>query len=275
MAASSPPPAPGKGPGIVGTLDSVSHFLRSIVAMFVAAVVGAAGYLGYNTYFENELSQKKIEELSQELETSKRDLEISQREVERLNTAMRLLKVDHRLAQLRFVKQERTVPGDDSTLMTTLEFVEVDDEGRELEKPRRFTIHGDEVWVEAWVISFQDEYVEQGDLLRGTSICLFKSLFTKSMRERDDFPLEAVGSRPAAYSRGSEMSDLERELWGHFWDYAMDPDKAEAKGVRVANPQAVAARLRDGLRYTIELRASGGLSVKPEIVPTEAGPVVN
>ncbi len=263
-----PKPTPVQGPGMVRTLDSVSNFLRSIVAMFVATVVGAAGYLGYNSYFDNELKQQKIEELNKELEKS-------QREVERLNTAMRLLKVDHRLAQLRFVKQERDVPGDDRTLRTTLEFVEVDDEGRELEKPRQFTIHGDEVWVEAWVISFLDEYVEQGDLLRGTSICLFKSLFTKSHSERDDFPLEAVGSRPAAYSRGSEISELERELWGHFWDYAMDPDKAAEKGVRVANPQAVAARLRDGLRYTIELRASGGLSVKPEKVPLNSGRVIN
>ena len=57
--------------------------------------------------------------------------------------------------------------------------------------------------------------------------------------EQSGFPLDTVGSRPAAYGDGSQMSDLEREIWAKFWDYANDAQKAHGAGVRAAHGEAV------------------------------------
>ena len=59
------------------------------------------------------------------------------------------------------------------------------------------------------------------------------------------------------------MSEFEKKLWGDFWEFANDPKKAAEMGIRAANGEAVSVKVREGKTYSISLRASGGLSIRP------------
>jgi hypothetical protein len=122
---------------------------------------------------------------------------------------------------------------------------------------------GDKIYVDYWVVKFEDQYVEQADLDRSTSICLFRKIYGEFQNPADGYVLDAVGSRPTAYARGGRMSDFEEQIWSDFWDIAHDPARAKQNGIRAAHGEAVYTELRPGKTYRLELRASGGLSIAP------------
>ncbi len=277
-------------------MDSISNLVRAVVSLALITIVGVGGWFGYQTYYEKHLAvqnqlREKNEELSkvaadlaesqQELTVKNRRIEEQQadiaaksieieeqaveiaaqaEEIDRLDTALSLLKVDHRVARLAVAGQ---MTNDDGEVEhTTVQFVEVNNEGDPLEQPREFTIDGDIVYIDAWVAKFVDENVEQGVPLRSTSICLFRRLFGEKQSPAEGFPLDAVGSRPVAYNRGTRMSELEEDIWGKFWQYANNPKKAEAEGLRALQGEAPSIRLMPGKQYEIFLRASDGLTIR-------------
>lgn len=196
------------------------------------------------------------------------DLKVKQQQIDKLDMALRLLKVDHRVAQLDVLGQKGSAA--DGDLETTVRFVEVDKDGKPLEKPRVFEIKGDVAYVESWVVKFTDDYVEKGDPLRSTSLCLFRRIFGEAQQPAQGYPLDPVGARPAAYQDGGKMSDMERKIWEQFWQYASDPALAEKMGVRAAHGEAPFVKLVPGMRYKVLLRSSGGLTLVPEVLPPEA-----
>jgi len=282
---------------VLKTINAVNNLTGTIVSLAVLAVIGAGGWYAYQTYFGEKLrAQKALEEREtkiagltrdlaarsheidrlgdaltethEQIDRLELDLEAKQREIERLDMAVRLLKVDHRVAQIDVLGQEGSAEAGD--LVTHFSFVEIDDRGKPLEEPRVFQVEGDFIFVDSWVAKFTDEFVEMGDPLRSTSICLFRRLFGETQRPSEGFALDSVGSRPAAYRKGGKTSELEREIWGKFWEYANDPVKAEKVGVRAAHGEAPYIKLLPGKRYKVVLRASGGLSLIPEDLPPDA-----
>ncbi|QDU96092.1 hypothetical protein [Lignipirellula cremea] len=182
-------------------------------------------------------------------------------EIEHLDTAMRLLKVDHRLARLKVLGISK---GDDGMVHTDLEFTEINDEGEPIDGIRRFQVNGDMVYVDAWIVKFDDHYVEEADLARATSLVLFHRIFGEKQSPQDGFSLDVPGTRPTAYARGTAMSEFEKNIWDEFWTIANDQERAHAMGIRAAHGQAVSIKAEPGKTYLIELRASDGLSLKPE-----------
>jgi len=273
------------------TLSAVNTLLGTLVGLAVVVLVAAVGWLGYSAYSaekwaleqtENELAQReaRIQELTENLEFERgqiqqltKDLGASRKdnqrlkqevaaqkaEIERLETSVRLLKVDRRIAEIRVLSRQGS-PLEDN-LITKISFVEIDGQGKALEKPRVFNIQGDVVYVDAWVIKFDDKYVERGDPLRSTSICLFRRIFGEAQQPKDGFVLDAVGSRPIAYHTGGKISKTEQEIWSRFWEYANDPAKAKKAGMRAVHGEAPSIKLVPGRVYKILLRASGGLSI--------------
>jgi hypothetical protein len=257
------------------SLDTASNVIRAVVALIVVGGGGTLALLAYRTYRAQEIAleetsdrlaaaQADLETAQRDLETTRQELDAARREIERLATAVRLLKVDRRIAQIEVVGQQTAVPGDGTTVRTTLRFVEVDDEGRPLDAPREYTIRGDVVHVDGLVIKFADELVEQGDPLRGTAVYLFDRLYDDFTPPQEGHRLEPVGSRPAAYSRGDEPTPFERELWQNFWQYANDPDQARAAGVRATHGTGFFQKLVEGVRYRVELRSTGEITIVPE-----------
>ncbi|HBE70259.1 MAG TPA: hypothetical protein DDW52_19085 [Planctomycetaceae bacterium] len=57
------------------------------------------------------------------------------------------------------------------------------------------------------------------------------------------------------------MSDFEKKLWSEFWEFANDPEKAKAMGIRAANGEANNIKVVEDATYSVSLRASGGVSI--------------
>ena len=258
------------------TLNSISSFLRSIVSLGVLTLVGVASWFGYQTVNSRTTLETQLREQNAQVERLEKDLaakdvqmakleqDIAEqaKRIQELDLANRLLKLNHRLARITVVDQweskEKNRP------MTDILFADVDDDGNTIGEPRKFTIEGDVVYIDSWVIKYLDKFIEAGDPLRGTSVCLLRRLWGEFQQPKDGYPLDPVGSRPVAYDRGSQMPDFEKEIWEHFWDYANDPKKAEAAGIRAAHGDAPSIKLRPGKSYIFELRSTGEPTLRPE-----------
>jgi hypothetical protein len=119
------------------------------------------------------------------------------------------------------------------------------------------------VYIEYLVAKFEDKYVEQSDLDRGTAICLFQRIFGENQEPSDGFDLDEVGSRPTAYARGGEISEFERQIWSDFWTIANDPARARELGIRAAHGNAPSIRVKPGMTYRIDLRSTGEFVLGP------------
>lgn len=278
----------------VGTINSV---IRTILAVVVVGAMGAGGWYGYQFYREgdaelrqkeqelvtarheldvldqqlsdtrHEVEQQRVElsEKTQQIVELNEDVKRKEAEIQRLDASLRLLKVNHRVAWLTVLDQG--VDPETKEEYTDVQFVEVNDEGKALDKPREFHIKGDIVYIDNWIVKFDDKYVEQSDIDRSTSLVLFRRIFGESQKPTDGFSLDAVGTRPSAYGRGKPMSDFEKKIWGDFWNIANDATKAREMGIRAAHGDAPFIKLKKGSSYRIELRASDGLSIRPDDSP--------
>ena len=274
-------------PGMMESVSTVNSFLRTLIALVVLGVAGVAGYFGYTTYNAAEIEARKhaaelektqvaLTDARQQLDAATADIaakaeQIEQQrakieelgaQVERLEVANRLLKMDHRVARLTAVDQSKDP--ETGEMSTLVEFVELNEEGYPIDAPRQFRIRGDIVYIDHWKVSFDDKYVEQADLERGTSLVLFRRIFGEMQQPIDGFPLDEVGSAPRSYARGGQMSDLEKQIWDDFWSIANDSSRAEAMGIRAIHGGAEYTKVEKGKSYLIDLRASGGLSLVPE-----------
>ena len=252
------------------TLHEVNAFLRTIV---MCVVVGGVGY-GGGWVYQNLYPSAALREKDRQIQLAQEQLEVAQANAEqlqanliqakanidRLHTSMRYLKVNRRVADLIVVRQmQHPTTG---RALTELAFQEVDDKGMPIEQAQSFTIEGDIVYLDYWVVKFADEFVEQGDTDRGMSICMFKRLFGEYQEPKDGYVLDSFGQRPAVYGR-HEMSPFEESLWADFWNLANDPSLAQQLGVRAAHGEAVSMQVREGAHYRVEMRASGGLTITP------------
>lgn len=212
---------------------------------------------------EEQLRQQ-AQELKDQIAENQRleeDLARTQRELETQQLANRLLKVDHRVAKLEVLGQGQSPEG---VVRTTVRFTELDAEGRPLGEPREVVVDGQKIYVESLVIRFEDGYVEGGDALRGTSLCLFQRLFGEEQKPKDGAPLDPEGQLPHVYGGDTTPSPLHRDLWQRFWDYANDPELARTLGVRALQGEAPFIEARPGKTYRVELRSSGGLTIVAE-----------
>lgn len=282
---------------MIETVATINSTIRTALALLLVGSIGAGGWYVYSLSqgqdsqleeIQADLAdaQRKLHEQEEQLEIkngqlaekdqviAEKDKTIAEKDVaiDRLEIAMRLLKVDHRLARMTVISQE--TDEESGELFSTIRFVELNDQGDEIDQPRVFKIKGDIVYVDYWVVKFEDEYVEQADLLRSTSLCLFRRIFSEKQQPDKGFVLDQVGSRPTAYARGGKLTDFEKTIWDQFWNIANDPSKAKELGIRAAHGEAVSTRLQPGKQYRLDLRASGGLSIKPaeDVAPGGVAP---
>lgn len=264
----------------VKTLNSVA---RTLLIGGAIGGLGLAGWAGYSSLharsiairqkeeqivsFRSEiealssdlaLKREALEEQSRKMDELRQSIREREADIERLDLALRLITVDRRMARLTVVDQRHD--SSSGIVRTWLEFVELDDAGQPIDVPRQFELQGDVVFVDAWVVKFDDPYVRQADLHRGTSLVLFRRLFGEYQKPLAGFVLDEVGSRPGAYGTG-EVPELEKQIWAQFWSIANDPDEAAKLGIRAAHGEAPSIRLEPGMSYLLQLRASDGLSI--------------
>lgn len=177
-----------------------------------------------------------------------------------LEAAVRLLRHAERRARITVLDQAR---GPDGHLVTRIRFSEIDPSGEALGEPREFSVTGDEVYVDALVIKFEDEFVIAGDALKGRSLLLFRRIFGDRHRPVDAHVLDKEGQMPQAYAAEKAPSAFERELWAQFWTLANDPAEAKRRGVRALHGEAVSTKLRKGGGYAVTFRSTGELTIQP------------
>lgn len=268
-------------------LAVIERFIRTLLGVAVVSLLGFGGWLGFEAFNGDKQALEKakqelddrskqlaartadVERLSQVVEVRnkeigdlKEDVKTKQRQIQKLDTAVRLLKVDQRVARIEVLNQTGTIK--DGDLTTTFNFVELNSKGQPIEPPRVFKVKGDIVYVDAWIVKFDDRLIETGDAERPASVCLFRRIFGEAQQPKDGFILDPVGSSPIAYRAGRDMTDFEREIWARFWDYANDSNLASQRGIRAAHGEAPFMKLAPGKSYRVTLRASGGLTIVPE-----------
>jgi hypothetical protein len=177
-----------------------------------------------------------------------------------LEAAVRLLRHTERRARLVVLDQG---PGPGGPLRTRVRFTELDPQGEPVGEPRELTLDGDEVYVDALVVKFEDTFVTAGDALKGKALLLFRRIFTDRGRPAEGAVLDREGQMPQAYAAERAPTAFERELWARFWELANDPGAARQRGIRALHGEAVSTRLRPDRTYAITLRSTGELTIQP------------
>lgn len=256
----------------VETIATINSAVRTVLGLLVCGALGTGGYYAYNTYNAKDIAAqqtaKKLQDAEDALAKAKDDIATKDAEIERqvaeikekderiakLETARRLLKVDHRLAQLNVIDQETDENGE---LVSTVQFIELNPEGVAMDAPRVFRLTGEMIYIDGLSVTFRDEFVEQADLERGTSLFAFTRLFTDKQNPKDGYSLDEVFARPLAYGKGGKMSDFEKSIWDNFWSIANDEKKAGELGIANIHGNAPSIKPVKGNSYTIELRSLG------------------
>jgi hypothetical protein len=276
------------------TISNVNSAMRNLLLLVLVGGAGYGGYKAYDLYNEPQKllkdKQTALDELQKKFKLANDDLAARQREiadlsvklkekiaeVDRLEVAMKLLHVQHRLARLTVLEQREIpslIPAAPSTgtevvgsrpnVTTKIEFVDINDQGQPIGKPKTFDIRGDMIYVDYLTVNFEDKYIEKSDLDRATSIALFQRIFGEHQEPAKGFQLDTVGTRPTAYARGTQMSDFEKKIWDDFWLIANDQKRAQELGIDAIQGKAVAIRAQPGKSYEIKLRSTGDITIRP------------
>jgi len=263
-------------------------FLKVLVSFGWLAVIAIGGWFGWNYLNEDKVRDELLVEQErtlqeQEKALEKKDLELAvkvteiiglekglrekEAEVEHLELSLSLLKVSKRTAQVAVL--DRTGSAENGDLVTKLKFVEVDETGDPVGRSRTFEIEGDLLYVDAWVVKFDDALVQEGkDSLRSASLCVFRRMFGEHQEPAKGVTLDEPDQRPDVYGGSDgELGEFEKQIWSNFWELANDPAKAKELGIRAIHGEAPSMRLQKGKIYKLTLRAAGGLDFETMDTP--------
>lgn len=249
---------------MVETIATVNSVVRTLLILILLFFLSTVAWFAYSAYYEQEMA----------LAASKADLEQAhqrigqmQRQIDQLSLRLKLLKVDRRVARLVVLRQEEPQEAG-GRMKTTFQFAELGEGGQPLGDPQTFTVEGDMIFINYKVVKFEDELVETEDPLRSASIALIQRIYGEHQAPADGFVIDREGERPQAYRVAEEPSEYEQKLWDNFWEIANDLDKAAEYGVRAAHEESPGMKVQPGKKYELEIRSSGGLSIRP--LPEEA-----
>jgi len=270
--------------------DTISNVNSAMRNLLLLVLIGGAGFGGYKAYDLYNAPQKQLAEKDKQLADEKnKNTELAAKNTkltndnDRLQLAMKLLAVRHRLARLTVLEQKEVpslaAAGPDTgtqvntshpNLMTKVQFVEINEEGQPIGEPKKFDIVGDMVYLDYLTVNFEDKFIEQSDLDRNTSLALFQRIFGEHQQPVQGFQIDTVGTRPTAYARGTKESEFEKKIWNDFWLIANDRKRAKEMGIDAIQGKAVAIRVQPGKTYEIDLRATGEMAIRP--IEGKAGP---
>jgi hypothetical protein len=173
-----------------------------------------------------------------------------------LRDYVRRLSASRRVAQIDVIDQR---PDQRGQAISAIVWHEIGRDGV-LSDPQTVEVVGELMYVEAAVIKFDHDAVGKGDPEKGGSVAVFRRIF-------GDRQIAALvpnlnqASRPAASGDGSD-EPFEVRLWDLFWRLMSDPKLAEQYGVRVAQCEAPAVRIKPGQIWEVTLDAAGGLNLR-------------
>lgn len=258
-------------------VKTINSAMRTVLVLGAASVVGYGGYFGYNNYVKPAQDAKrahielvaltqKFEEQESALRESAAENKQLEKQNDRLETSMKLLKVTRRMANVTVL--DKGFDENDEPFME-VSFTEVNEKNEPVGSSRNFTLKGEKFYIDGWVATFDDKYIEQADELRAASLFVFKSIYGDAERPRDAQRLDIEsndGGIPGVY-KDERKREFESKIWKDFWATCNDVDLKHELGIRTANGQASYVKPIEGKTYQVNIRSTGEMSLDPIIEP--------
>lgn len=261
---------------LVENVKILNSLARTGLLMGVIGGFGYAGWLGYNSYVLPAHQAKdaiaKLDAMNFKFATLERDFASQQKELvevraanDQLQTSLKLLKIDRRIANVSVLNKGIDDQGEP---YLDVEFVEISKDGEPIGQSRPFHLRGDKLYIDCWLVKFEDQYIEQADALRSASLCVFKSIWgdldgPTGGQSLDGSGIEVASVVPGIYSLHEKANPFEARIWTDFWSVSNDPEKQKSLGIRASHGQVSYVLVEPGKTYQLELRASDGVSLKP------------
>lgn len=244
-------------------LKTINSAVRTLLLLGVTGAVGFGGYVGYENYVrpaaEAKQAKADLEAMKAQFEKQTAEMAELTKAKERLETAMKLLKVNQRIAKIEVM--DKAVNEDKQPYME-VRFTEVDRNGDVIGSPRDYTILGEKIYVDGWVVTFEDNYVESADELRSASMYVFKSIFGELERPADAKRLDTQSDALPGIYKSKTQNEFEKQIWDNFWKVSGDSKLQKELGIRANHGQANYVIGEKGKVYQVEIRASGAMSLK-------------
>jgi len=173
-----------------------------------------------------------------------------------LRDYIRRLSASRRVAQIDVIDQR---PDQRGQAVSAIVWHEIGRDGV-LSDPQTVEVVGELMYVEAAVIKFDHDSVAKGDPDKGGTVAVFRRIF-------GDRQIAALApdlnqaTHPTATGNVPDKP-FEVRLWDLFWRLMGDPKLAEQYGVRVAQCEAPAVRIKPGQVWEVALDAAGGLNLR-------------
>lgn len=239
-------------------VKTINSAIRTAILLGFLGIFSYFGWAGYNQWIRPGLEAEKIKA---EMAALQLQFERQQAELVKTQTALKLLKVDRRRAYIDVL--ETGFDNQTEEPFFVAKFTEVDPEGVPLSEPRTFRLRGNLLFVDSWIVKFDDEHVEASDPLRSTSLCLFKSIYGDLDERSGGYPLDQNDPNIAtAYGDRNPQNQFEEQIWNDFWELANDPQQQNRMGIRSNHGTVSYIQVLSGMTYQVDLRASDGLSLK-------------
>lgn len=264
---------------MAAVMENVKLFNSLIRTLLFAAILGGLGFAGWTGYNRYVLPAQQAKEAMAQLDamqtkfvTLERDFQAKEKELaqarlqnEKLQTSIKLLKIDRRVANVSVIKKGIDDQGEP---FLDVEFLELDKEGKPLGVPRPFHLRGDKLYVDCWLVKFEDHYIEQSDALRSASLCVFKSIWGDLDGPNGGQSLDRISDTsgpiaPGVYSTHEKANPFEVKIWTDFWTVSNSLEKQKELGIRASHGQVNYMLVEPGQVYQVDLRSSGGISLKP------------
>lgn len=257
----------------MGNVKTINSAVRTALLVGIFAIVGYGGWYGYTNYVQPGSQAKQaiadLEALKLQYEADKEAFEANKialkaanEDNERLATSMKLLKIQRRVANLTILEKGKDVHGNP---YMEVAFTEVDEQGKDIGSTRNYVVKGEKLYVDGWIVTFDDKYVEEADELRSASMYVFKSIYGDHEKPSEGQSLDmdsANGGAPGIY-KSAEKRAFEDKIWGDFWKVSNDIHLQKDLGIRAVHGLAPYIQPEEGKTYQVHMRASGGMTLNP------------
>ena len=209
---------------LINNVRTINSAVRTVLVLGAVSAVGYGGYFGYNNYVKPSQEAKQAiadlanlkEEFTQQGIALQKTTELN----ERLETSMKLLKVDRRMANVTVLKKSRDENGNP---FLEVSFTEVNEDDEPIGSTKNFMLKGDKFYIDGWVATFEDEYIEKADELRGTSMFAFKSIYGDAEAPRDGQRLDIASNGVPGIYKDEHKREFEDKIWSDFGEFATTP----------------------------------------------------
>ena len=141
-------------------------------------------------------------------------------------------------------------------------FTEVDENDEPVGASKIFTLRGDKFYIDGWVATFEDKYIESADELRGASMFVFKSIYGDSEppAKAQRLDTDSRDGLPGIY-KSDEKTALEQKIWSDFWSVCNDTNLQREMGIRTVGGRTAYIEGIEGKTYQVNIRATGSMGL--------------